>query len=167
MLSAGLIAVLLGAEAGFEVAVQRVEDRVDIRAGAERVVLTLVSPRGIGAATVRRRGARWPKTVTLRLQLRGLEWLTVAAGKVTLGVSVSSSAPEAVRLFSSETGKPQKETVERGSCYWTQVRVLDPNGKPASGLPGAGGWFEVQLPAALLKDNPESVAIRWIDFYRN
>ena len=167
MLYAVLIAVLLGAEPDFDVSLKRGDDRVEICADEKRVVFTVVSPHGIGAATIRRRGARWPKTVILRLQLRGLESLTIAAGQVTLGVSVSSSTPQAVRLYVSETGKQQEKAVDHDSRYWTEVRTYGADGKPASGLPTEGGWFEVQLPAALLIDNPESAAIRWIDFYRN
>jgi len=73
MLYAGLIAALLGAEADFAVAVKRGDDRVDICAESGRVVFTVSSPRGIGAATITRRKAQWPKTVVLRLRLRGLE----------------------------------------------------------------------------------------------
>ncbi len=167
MLYAGLVTVLLGAEPDFEVALKRLEDRLEVCAGEGRVVFSVASPRGIGAAAIRRRARQWPKTVVLRLQLRGLESLTIEAGQVTLGASVSSSAPHAVRLYASETGTQQEKTVERGHRYWTQVRIVGADGKPASGLPTEGGWFELQLPPALLKDNPESLAIRWVDFYRN
>lgn len=167
MLYAGLMAALLSAERDFDVALKRVQDRVEICAEEGRVLFTVASPRGIGAATIRRRAAPWPKTVVLRLQLRGLESLTIEAGQVTLGASVSSSAPHAVRLYASETGSQQEKAVARGNRYWTEVRILGADGKPASGLPTEGGWFELELPAAVLKDNPESVAIHWIDFYRN
>ena len=167
MLYAGLIAALLGAEPDFDLSLKHSDDRVEVCAEEGRVVFTVVSPRGIGAATIRRRAARWPKTVILRLRLRGLESLMIAAGQVTLDASVSSSAPHAVRLYASESGQQQEKAVSRGSRYWTEVRLCVAVGKPASGLPTEGGWFEVQLPAALLNDNPESVALRWIDFYRN
>ena len=166
MLHAVLIAVLLGAEPDFDVSLKRGDDRVEICADEKRVVFTVVSPRGIGAATVRRRAARWPKTVILRLRLRGLESLTIEAGQVTLGASVSSSAPHAVRLYASETGKQEEKAVDRNSRYWTELRMLNADGKRASGLPAEGGWFELQLPAALLAGQPEAITIRWIDFYR-
>lgn len=167
MFYAGLIAAVLGAEADFDVALKRGEDRVEVCAESGRVMFTVTSPRGIGAATIARRAAAWPKAVMLRLRLRGLESLTIAAGQVALEVSVSSSPPHTVRLSASETGKQQEKAVDRGSRYWTEVRRVNADGKPASGLPAEGGWFELQLPAALLAGNPESVTVRWIDFYRN
>ncbi len=145
----------------------RGDDQVEISAKPDRVVFTVVSPRGIGAATLRRQAAEWPKTVLLQLRLRGLESLTIVAGQVTLGVSVSSTESHAVRLYVSETGKQQEKAVGRDSRYWTEIRVLGADGKPASGLPTEGGWFELPLPPALLTGNPDSIAIRWIDFYRN
>ncbi len=166
MLYAGLIAALLGAEADFAVAVKRGDDRVEVCAESGRVVFTVSSPRGIGAATIERRKAPWPKAMILRLRLRGLESLAITAGQVTLDVSVSSSPPHTVRRSASETGRQEEKTIDRNSRYWTEVRSLNADGKPASGLPADGGWFELQLPSALLADNPESVVVRWIDFYR-
>ena len=164
---AGLIIALLAAQPDFDLSLKRGDDRIEVTAEPGRVMFTVVSPRGIGAATIKRRTARWPKAVVLRLRLRGLESLTVAAGRVELGASVSSSAPQTARLYVSETGKQQEKAVDRNSRYWTEVRILNADGQPASGLPAEGGWFEVQLPAALLAGQPDAIAIRWIDFYRN
>jgi hypothetical protein len=167
MLYAGLLAVLLGAEPEFEISLKRGEDRIEVTAEPGRATFTVVSPRGIGAATIRRRTGQWPKAVVLRLRLRGLESLTIAVGQLTLGASVSSSAPQAVRLYASETGKQREQAVDRNSCYWTDVQILNADGKRASGLPADGGWFELQLPAALLADQPAAIAVRWIDFFRD
>ncbi len=32
--------------------------------------------------------------------------------------------------------------------------------------PGAGGYFKIALPVALLAGNPKVLSLRWIDFYR-
>jgi hypothetical protein len=167
MLYAFSIAALLGAEPDFDVTLKRGDDRVEVCAKPGRVVFTVVSPRGIGTATIARREPQWPKAVILQLRLRGLESLTTVAGQVALEASVSSTPPHTVRLSASAAGKQKEEAVDCSSHYWTEVRMLNADGKPASGLPAEGGWFELQLPAALLAGDPESVEVRWIDFYRN
>lgn len=167
MITACLLTAVLAGQPDFEVACKRDDDTVETAVQAERAVFTVTSPRGIGAATVHRRRPSWPATVNLRLRLHGLESLTVTSGQVTLGVSVSSSPPHEVRLHVSETGQKQEEPVDRHSRYWTDVRLLDADGKPAAGLPANDGWFDLQLPPALLATNPSTLEIRWIDFYRN
>ena len=65
----------------FEIVCQRDEDK--IVAGKEDFgqVLTVTSPRGIGRATITLRRDQWPNPLKLRLQLKGLEGLTVDTGK--------------------------------------------------------------------------------------
>jgi hypothetical protein len=167
MFTACLIAAVLSAEPNFEIHCKRDQDVIEITTEADRTVFTVVSPRGIGAATVERRQPNWTMVVVLRMRLRGLESLTIAADQVTLGVSVSSSPPHTARLHVSRTGEQQERTIDRSSRYWTEVRVLNADGKSARGLPTEGGCFELQLPAELLARNPKAIEIRWIDFYRN
>jgi hypothetical protein len=167
MFSVCLVAAVFGAEPDFEVNLQRDGDSIEVAAEADRTVFTVASPRGIGAATVQRRQPHWPTLVVLRMRLRGLESLTIAASQITLGVSVSSSPPHTARLHVSQTGEQQEKSIDRNSRYWTEVRVLDAAGKPARSLPAEGGCFELQLPAELLARNPKAIEIRWIDFYRN
>ncbi len=33
-------------------------------------------------------------------------------------------------------------------------------------IPLKGGYFEVPLPPKLLEGNPETITLRWVDFYR-
>jgi hypothetical protein len=167
MFAACLVAAVLGAEPDFEIHCKRDDDRIGLAADADRAVFTVASPRGIGAATVQRRRPAWPAVMVLRMRLRGLESLTIAADHVTLGVSVSSSPPHTARLHVSQTGGQQEKTIDRNSRYWTEVRILSADGKPAPGLPAEGGCFELQLPTELLAKNPKAIEIRWIDFYRN
>jgi hypothetical protein len=167
MMTACLVAAVLGAEPDFEIDCQRDQDGIEAAAEAERTVFTVISPRGIGAATVRRRQPNWPSVVVLRMRLRGLESLTIAVDQVTWGVSVSSSPPHTARLHVSQTGEQQEKSIDRTSRYWTEVRVLDADGKSARGLPAEGGCFELQMPPELLARNPKAIEIRWIDFYRN
>lgn len=78
----------------------------------------------------------WPKQVIIRLHLRGLESFTVSNGKIKLSASV------------------------------LKIKILDANGKPLQTLPDEDGYFEITLPKALLQENPKSLTLGWIDFYR-
>jgi hypothetical protein len=167
MFTTYLVAAVLGAAPNFEIHCKRDQDVVEVAAEADRAVFTVISPRGIGAATVQRRQPNWPAAVVLRMRLRGLESLTIAAGQVTLGVSVSSSPPHTARLHVTNAGDRQEKSIDRNSRYWAEVRILSADGKPAPGLPAESGCFELQLPTELLARTPKTIEIRWIDFYRN
>jgi hypothetical protein len=44
--------------------------------------------------------------------------------------------------------------------------MVSDDGKPATTIPLNDGYFEIQLPKALFEDNPKSITVNWIDFYR-
>ena len=46
------------------------------------------------------------------------------------------------------------------------VRMMGEDGKSAETIPLKDGYFEMQLPKALLEDDPKSITVNWIDFYR-
>jgi hypothetical protein len=56
--------------------------------------------------------------------------------------------------------------VEQDSAYWVKIAACDARGNAIEGLPDEGGYFEVQLPAALFEARPKSLTVQWIDFYR-
>ncbi|MGB6042238.1 MAG: hypothetical protein WBF93_03680, partial [Pirellulales bacterium] len=56
-------------------------------------------------------------------------------------------------------------TVTR-SPFWTEIGIFNADGKRTENIPNKGGYFELALPNALFKDNPESLHLDWIDFYR-
>ena len=168
MFAACLVAAVLGAEFDFEIHCKRDDDRIDLAADADRAVFTVASPRGIGAATVQRRRPAWPAVMVLRMRLRGLESLTIAADQVTLGVSVSSSPPHTARLHFSETGGIA------GKNDRSQQPLLDRSSQSErrrqAGVRFAGPREVVSncnCRAELLAKNPKAIEIRWIDFYRN
>ena len=51
-----------------------------------------------------------------------------------------------------------------GSPFWMEIKVFDAAGKPAKGLPGKDGYFEMAVPKALLTD--KKLEVTWIDFFR-
>jgi hypothetical protein len=148
----------------FSVNAKRSDDRIDASWDADRVTFVINSPAGISSSSIRRREAEWPSTVVVRLRLRGLEQFTVDNGRTQFIASVRSHSGHRRELSVKRQGK--ETLVKPGGEYWTRINVLDANGKPIEGLPGADGYFEIVLPAALFEGNPESLALAWVDFYR-
>jgi hypothetical protein len=140
------------------------EDRVEMKLESSIATLDVSCQSGIGGATITTINGKWPTTVILRLHLGGLEFISASNGKVKLTGSVLSHSGNPRLLDVVEGGKEKK--VEKDSPYWTDIQILDANGKPATGLPGKGGCFEITLPNGLLKGEPKSLELGWIDFYR-
>jgi len=44
--------------------------------------------------------------------------------------------------------------------------MMGADGKPSTDYPLKDGYFEVAVPAALLRDQPKTLTLKWIDFYR-
>lgn len=100
--------------------------------------------------------------MTLRLHLKGLEKFKVTNGKDTLEAAVSSQDAK-VRLW--KDGKEYSPLDSTHPC-WTEVRMVGKDRKPVKTILLKNGYFEMQLPKALFEDNPESITLNWIDFYR-
>jgi len=139
------------------------DDAVAVKREGEKVILAVTSRSGIGKATITP-AAKWPKMAVLRLHLRGLESLRISDGQTTLEASVSSHGDGAVRL-NLRDGNNEKP-VDAKSPYWTEVRILDAQGKPVKKLPLQDGCFELQIPSALLPGEGKTLELFWIDFYR-
>ena len=150
----------------FDIVCRKKDDAVKVALHDGRTVLTVVSPSGIGSATVTRKDERWPQPLVLRLRLRGLESFAVAAGRTALGGAFSSHREGGSRLHLRQEGK-EGPPLTNDSPYWTDIRAFDAQGNPLpKGLPGEGGYFEIALPKALLEEPAKSLNIEWIDFYR-
>jgi hypothetical protein len=164
MLAAATSAAAADDAPPLKVAMQRDDDRVDVRIDRGRITLDVYSPRGISRATIQRTGARWPDSLVLRLHLKGLEHFRVGSGKVRLegAVSVEGGKPQ-LRLWNEGF---EDRPLDEKSDYWIDVQLLDAKAPPA---PAAieGGYFELQLPPALFVANPASITVAWIDFYRH
>jgi hypothetical protein len=146
--------------AGFEIATKRKEDGVLVAVTDGRIVFDIHSPRGIGAAEITRTKEHWPAAVAIRLHLRGLESLVITSGTTKLTASVASHGDHAQRLSVDHQGTERE--VQPGNPLWTAVKVIGSAGK----LPLDDGYFELALPAALLRDQPKTITLNWIDFYR-
>jgi len=91
-----------------------------------------------------------------------LENFKVTNGTITLEATVSSQDGK-VRQW--KDGK-EDSLLDAESPYWMEIRLVGKDGKPVKTIPLDGGYFELQLPKALFKNNPKSITVNWIDFYR-
>lgn len=163
---ATLLAVTIGSSdevPKFQITTQKADDCIRVRVDNETVIFDVRSPAGISHSVISREAESWPKTMVMRLHLRGLEHFSLAQGDVKIEGAVSSQ-DGSVRLWIAEQeDKPLTET----HPLWIKVRRLDAEGQPTNALPCPAGSIELQVPRALLKDNPSTFTLGWIDYYRN
>lgn len=143
-----------------EASVHRPDSSVTIQAEGPRVVLDIASASGIGQATIRRKGEAWPKAMTLRMRLHGMESLRVSAGETALEWNVTSGGELVVRQSLIEHDRQGE--IRADSPLWGEVRIVGED----KTVPLESGYFEVTLPAKLLETQADELKIRWIDFYR-
>jgi hypothetical protein len=160
-----LPALAFDAPTKFKITTKKKDDTVQVRADKEKTVFIVKSPSGISQAVIERQEETWPKLVVLRLHLKGLESFRASNGKVRLDAAVSIQEGKVkVRLWID--GKEDAPLDEK-SPFWTDIRIVGGDGKPAKELPLKNGYFEVTMPRAFFEGNPKSITLNWIDFYRN
>ncbi len=148
----------------FSITTKRSEDNVEVETGNEKAIFSIHSPFGISNAVIERIDDKWPDAVTLRFHLKGLENLRLTNGKVTLEASVlSHDAKSSVRLWMD---KNEDAPLDTTSPFWMEIRMFGSDGNPATQIPLKDGYFEMKFPKAFFDDNPKSITISWIDFYR-
>ncbi len=149
-------------DSDFKITTKRDSDRVEVATEDGKTVLSVQSPFGISQAAIERSGSNWPDVVKLRLYLKGLENLKVTNGKDTLEAALSSLDGK-VQLWKDGN---EGSTLDSKHPYWLEIRMVGNDGKPVKTIPLKDGYFETQLPKALFQDNPTSITLNWIDFYR-
>jgi hypothetical protein len=147
----------------FKITTKRDSDQVDLNVERDRATFSIHSPFGISNAIFERTGEKWPKVVTLRFHLQGLENFKVANDEVALEAAVSSQDGK-LRLW--KDGK-EDAPLDVESPYWIEIRMVGSDGKPSKAIPLKNGYFELQLPKKFFEGNPKSFKMEWIDFYRN
>lgn len=149
-------------ESQFQITTKRADDMVDVEIKNASMVFSVHSPSGISQSVIESTDGTWPDTVMLQLHLKGLENLKISNGKVTIEAAVSSQDGQ-VRLWMD--GK-EDSLLDSMSPYWIQVRIAGKDGKPETTIPLEDGYFEIPFPKTLLENNPKSITVNWIDFYR-
>lgn len=151
----------------FKITTKRSDDKVDLYPTVDKgsiAIFSIRSPTGISNATIERTESEWKQPIVIRLHLKGLENLRITNGKTILEASVSSHDENSrVRLWKD---KDEDKPLDPKNPYWIEIRMMDRDGRPTSAIPLHDGYFEMQLPKAMFEDNPKSITISWIDFYR-
>lgn len=147
----------------FNISCKRENDRVQVAVEKDTTVLVIQSPFGISEATVERTTGKWPAKLTLNLHLKGLEKFSISNGKSKLNVSVSTSAATKVRMWKDDK---EDATLSSTDADWMPVVWIDGDTKAKDALQQSG-YFSIRLPDSFFADNPQKIALNWIDFYRN
>ncbi len=151
--------------APFKITTKRDGDKVKVSGEPDKAIFSVISPSGIGQVEIERADEQWPGSVVVRLCLNGLESFRASNGKTTLNAAVSSSsAKPQSRLW--KDGK-EEAPLEANSPYWMEVRLINGDDGSAATIPPSNRYFELLLPAAFFENNPKSITLNWIDFYRN
>ncbi len=148
----------------FKITTKRDNDIVEVKVEKDQTLFSIHSPIGISQAVIERTNEKWPDEIVLRLHLKGLENFRVSNGKVTVDASVSShNDKQRVRLWMDGT---EDSPLDAKSPFWMEISMNGDDGKPLKTIPLKNGYFQIQLPRAFFEDNPKSITINWIDFYR-
>ena len=131
----------------------------------DSAVIEIRSAKGIGRTTVKNDGEKWPDRLVVRLYLRGLENLELRGESMVLTTSFSSTGavprPTMKRLTDDKGAGAIR--LDKGDPHSLNVRAV---AKDGPGKIPLDGYFEVEIPAKFLEDNPAGFKLHWIDFYR-
>ena len=116
-------------------------NQIEVTASRRKAVIDIRSQFGIGSGTIHLVRGNWPREMSVRLYLGGLEGFNISNG----------------------TSSVSREDM--------QVRMMDKDGNslPGKYLPkehAKQGYYEVQLPAQLLGKGVTMLEMSWVDFYR-
>jgi hypothetical protein len=148
-----------------EVTAHKAEDRAVVRTTGDHATIEVSSPSGIGGATLRRKGERWPTTLIVKLGLHGLEQFRVEDGESTLTVMVSSGGDRRTTVTLREKGE-EEIRVDRDGAYWAEVRFVDGQGRPTRANHERDGTIDISLPQQFYSRNRPAVTLKWVDFFR-
>jgi hypothetical protein len=141
-----------------EIPAERDGGQVTVRTTADREVIEITSPKGIGAATVAL--AQPARPLRFTFHLRGLEQLHLSYDDVQIAVAVKANGETHERLV---RGSATERGLAAGDPYWMRVEIEREAGGDAT-APIAR--IHLDGPAALQDAAPESCRIDWVDFFR-
>lgn len=130
-----------------------------------QTVLEIRSESGIGECVIHCEANRWPDRMVLRFALRGMEQIVFRIGNRKWQGAVSSTDGE-VRWSMQQADEPE-QTLDPGHLDWCPIRVVIGSSTIPIRVPleEAEQW-EIKVPKRWLNENPESIRVAWIDFYR-
>ena len=126
------------------------------------VIYDIISPSGIGNATITNNNRSWPETIVLRFHLNGLENLDFSYTDINIKMEISSRGNNEIRQY--VTQDDVTEPIDSTSEFWMPVAISPTEGDAT--IPLEDGTIDVRVPAAFYDRNAKSFTISWIDFYR-
>lgn len=138
------------------VSVSETSGEVRVIVEKEATIIDITDPRGIGRAELKRTAMKWPAKIVLRLHLKGLESLKVTVGKAQLGWWVGGGKTLKTYMVQWKEGK--ETSLDGKSAWWSEVKRVEEK--------EMASYFELTLPAGMFAENPETMHITWVDFYR-
>jgi len=72
---------------------------------------------------------------------------------------------EAVRA--APEGRQEDAHPDAKGRFWMDVRMVGGGGKPTKRIPLKDGYIGMRLPEGFFENDPRSIQVCWIDFYRN
>lgn len=147
-------------EKSFEIKTVNKADVAKVKNEDGKAIIEVLTPNGIGGATITRKGKEWPKQIVLRLHITAMAQLGLTCGEIKLSASYPDEGLT-VQLTKAE----KNSKVESDSPYWLDVKTFTEIGKTAKGGLTKNGYFDITLPQALLKEN-KTLTVNWIDQYR-
>ncbi len=118
-------------------------DRIDVAMEGAASIVHVRHVRGVGGISVRRPASGWPPAVRLRFHdFPALDLFSARSTDATLRCETQGTLPDAPHLCTLDAGT-----------------VLDL-------MQRERGGYQVQLPAAMLAEDVDSVEVRWVDRYR-
>jgi hypothetical protein len=137
-------------DAPIQAELRRDGDQVAISSTKDGGALVAISSKsGIGGVKLKRVGDAWPKALALKINLKGLESLTLTQGDLQLRTALKFADHEG---FRRTAGGP-----------WREAK-LDAALRPR--LKQEGGNISIEIPAVWLDPKQKELAVEWIDFYR-
>jgi len=113
-------------------------------------ILVVTSPTGIGRAKIERLAPAWPRTLTLRLGIKGLEGFACRNERLEIRSALGLTEVEVRTRKSSEE-------------KWSESKIQR---EPKLIARRKGEIIEVEIPAELLQPEAKSLEVEWVDFYR-
>lgn len=140
-------------------------NRATVYSEADRVIVDITSPRGIGNARIRLVEGSWPAEVILRLRLTGLEGLEVGyesdgAWRNLAGVLSHSGGD----VWQSVVPPNEPEQpIDDSSPHWMPIS----HGRADQATsPDSESYFDVQMSPHFLENSSDLFEVSWVDFYR-
>ena len=151
----------------FGIVTLKQDDRVAVRLEGDSTIFIVTSPSGIGRMTIERADSKWPKSMIVRLNLKGLEGFGVSDGLVSIRGEVPVPTRGAGIQPRVWLEGQENQPMTQNHPHWISIRRRTAERKSPEPESAPDGYFELTLPPALFRESPKSISVSWVDFYRS